>query len=70
MSCPTFKVSVGIPVFGLGFTKKNQLILGGGGGASRSGVKNKLVILTKMIQCTVDSSVYRFLIKLILDAKI
>lgn len=43
MSCPTFKVSVGIPVFGLGFTHNNQLILGGGGGASRSGVKNKLV---------------------------
>lgn len=43
MSCPTFKVSVGIPVFGLGFTRDNQLILGGGGGASRSGVKNKLV---------------------------
>ncbi|CAO0801481.1 unnamed protein product [Mucor circinelloides] len=42
MSCPTFKVSVGIPVFGLGFTRDNQLILGGGGGASRSGVKNKL----------------------------
>ncbi|KAK4512764.1 uncharacterized protein ATC70_003470 [Mucor velutinosus] len=42
MSCPTFKVSVGIPVFGLGFTHNNQLILGGGGGASRSGVKNKL----------------------------
>ncbi|KAL9558123.1 hypothetical protein MBANPS3_001072 [Mucor bainieri] len=42
MSCPTFKVSVGIPVFGLGFTGNNQLILGGGGGASRSGVKNKL----------------------------
>ncbi|CEP16695.1 hypothetical protein [Parasitella parasitica] len=43
MSCPTFKVSVGFPVFGLGFTADNQLILGGGGGASRSGVKNKMV---------------------------
>lgn len=43
MSCPTFKVSVGIPVFGLGFTSDNQLVLGGGGGAGRSGVKNKLV---------------------------
>ncbi|KAI8638978.1 WD40-repeat-containing domain protein [Parasitella parasitica] len=42
MSCPTFKVSVGFPVFGLGFTADNQLILCGGGGASRSGVKNKL----------------------------
>lgn len=42
MSCPTFKVSVGIPVFGLGFTGSNQLIIGGGGGAGRSGVKNKL----------------------------
>ncbi|KAI8888490.1 hypothetical protein K501DRAFT_291621 [Backusella circina FSU 941] len=42
MSCPTFKVSVGIPVFGLGFTSSNQLIVGGGGGPGRSGVKNKL----------------------------
>ncbi|CAO3616053.1 unnamed protein product [Cunninghamella blakesleeana] len=40
--CPSFKVSVGIPIFGLGFTKTNQLILCGGGGAGRSGVKNKL----------------------------
>jgi prolactin regulatory element-binding protein len=45
MSCPTFKVSVGIPVFGLGFTSSNQLIVGGGGGPGRSGVKNKLVSL-------------------------
>ncbi|KAI7907685.1 WD40-repeat-containing domain protein [Cokeromyces recurvatus] len=43
MNCPTFKVSVGFPVFGVGFTSNNQLILTGGGGASRSGVKNKLV---------------------------
>ncbi|KAI9482956.1 MAG: WD40-repeat-containing domain protein [Benjaminiella poitrasii] len=43
MSCPTFNISVGIPVFSLGFTSNNQLILAGGGGASRSGVKNKLV---------------------------
>ncbi|KAI8331918.1 hypothetical protein BC941DRAFT_359755 [Chlamydoabsidia padenii] len=40
--CPSFKVSVGIPIFGLGFTRNNQLILCGGGGAGRSGVKNKL----------------------------
>lgn len=43
MSCPTFQVSVGVPIFGLGFTSLNQLIMGGGGGAGRSGVKNKLV---------------------------
>ncbi|KAI8094597.1 WD40-repeat-containing domain protein [Thamnidium elegans] len=42
MSCSTFKVSVGIPIFGLAFTSSNQLIMGGGGGAGRSGVKNKL----------------------------
>lgn len=43
MTCPTFQVSVGIPIFGLAFTSNNQLIVGGGGGAGRSGVKNKLV---------------------------
>ncbi|KAI9365817.1 WD40-repeat-containing domain protein [Pilaira anomala] len=42
MACPSFSVSVGIPIFGLGFTSTNQLIMGGGGGAGRSGVKNKL----------------------------
>lgn len=46
MSCPSFKVSVGFPVFGIGFTLDNQLLLAGGGGASRSGVKNKLVRIT------------------------
>ncbi|KAI8060271.1 quinon protein alcohol dehydrogenase-like superfamily [Gongronella butleri] len=44
--CPTFSVSVGFPVFGLGFTNSNELIVGGGGGAGRSGVKNKLVKYT------------------------
>ncbi|KAG2206872.1 hypothetical protein INT47_007629 [Mucor saturninus] len=42
MSCPTFKVTIGVPIFGLAFTSSNQLILGGGGGNTRSGVKNKL----------------------------
>ncbi|KAI8376356.1 quinon protein alcohol dehydrogenase-like superfamily [Radiomyces spectabilis] len=40
--CPSFSVSVGIPVFGLGFTQKNQLVVAGGGGAGRSGIKNKV----------------------------
>ncbi|ORZ23073.1 WD40-repeat-containing domain protein [Absidia repens] len=40
--CTSFKVQVGIPIFGLGFTRGNQLLLCGGGGAGRSGVKNKL----------------------------
>ncbi|ORZ23331.1 quinon protein alcohol dehydrogenase-like superfamily [Absidia repens] len=40
--CPSFQVPIGIPIFGLGFTKDNQLLLCGGGGAGRSGVKNKL----------------------------
>ncbi|ORX48294.1 WD40 repeat-like protein [Hesseltinella vesiculosa] len=44
--CPSFKVSVGFPVFGLGFTTNNELIVAGGGGAGRSGVKNKLVKYT------------------------
>ncbi|KAL0088233.1 hypothetical protein F4703DRAFT_1502010 [Phycomyces blakesleeanus] len=42
LNCPTFSVSVGIPIFGLGFTSTNHLIIGGGGGGGRSGVKNKL----------------------------
>ncbi|KAI8078799.1 quinon protein alcohol dehydrogenase-like superfamily [Halteromyces radiatus] len=40
--CPSFQVPIGIPIFGVAFTKDNQLLLCGGGGAGRSGVKNKL----------------------------
>ena len=43
MSSSSFSVSVDFPVFSLAFTADNQLVLGGGGGAGRSGVKNKLV---------------------------
>ena len=32
------------PVYSCAFLKPRQLVLGGGGGASRSGIKNKLVI--------------------------
>ncbi|KAI9275107.1 WD40-repeat-containing domain protein [Helicostylum pulchrum] len=42
MSCSTFKATVGIPIFGLAFTSSKQLVMGGGGGAGRSGVKNRL----------------------------
>ncbi|KAI9023860.1 quinon protein alcohol dehydrogenase-like superfamily [Phycomyces nitens] len=42
LECPTFSVSIGIPIFGLGFTSTNHLIIGGGGGGGRSGVQNKL----------------------------
>lgn len=43
MSCTSFQVDIGVPIFGLAFTSSNQLIAGGGGGGNRSGVKNKLV---------------------------
>lgn len=31
------------PVYSLGFIRDGKLLLGGGGGATRSGIKNKLV---------------------------
>jgi hypothetical protein len=31
------------PVYSSSFLSSNELVLGGGGGASRSGIKNKLV---------------------------
>ncbi|KAI9032173.1 WD40-repeat-containing domain protein [Hyaloraphidium curvatum] len=34
------KVSLDFPVFSMGFATKNRLIVGGGGGSSKSGVKN------------------------------
>ncbi|KAI8370199.1 quinon protein alcohol dehydrogenase-like superfamily [Blakeslea trispora] len=43
MSCPHFSAPIGIPVYALSFTFDNQLLIGVGGGSSRSGVKNKLV---------------------------
>jgi hypothetical protein len=33
----------GFPVFSLGFLSDRTVVLGGGGGSSKSGVKNKLV---------------------------
>ncbi|RCH82378.1 hypothetical protein CU097_005289 [Rhizopus azygosporus] len=42
MTCSSFKVPIGFPIFGLAFTSNGQLVVGGGGGAGRSGVKNKL----------------------------
>jgi prolactin regulatory element-binding protein len=43
MPATTFTSNVGIPVFALGFTSKDQLVIGGGGGAGRTGVTNKIV---------------------------
>jgi hypothetical protein len=43
MPVTTFTANVGIPVFALGFTAKNELVVGGGGGSGRTGVKNKIV---------------------------
>ncbi|KAM3578836.1 hypothetical protein VKS41_008631 [Umbelopsis sp. WA50703] len=42
MPATTFTSNVGIPVFALGFTSKDQLVIGGGGGAGRTGVTNKI----------------------------
>ncbi|KAH8552146.1 WD40-repeat-containing domain protein [Umbelopsis sp. PMI_123] len=42
MPVTTFTANVGIPVFALGFTAKNELVVGGGGGSGRTGVKNKI----------------------------
>ncbi|KAF9181758.1 hypothetical protein BGZ51_005224 [Haplosporangium sp. Z 767] len=39
-----FSATVGIPIFCVGFTLDDNLILAGGGGAGRSGVKNKISI--------------------------
>ncbi|KAG2182729.1 hypothetical protein INT44_005709, partial [Umbelopsis vinacea] len=42
MPVTTFTADVGIPIFGLGFTARNELVVGGGGGSGRTGVKNKV----------------------------
>lgn len=39
----TIRNKVDFPVYGLDFTADDILIVGGGGGANRSGVKNNLV---------------------------
>ncbi|KAG9324487.1 hypothetical protein KVV02_006081 [Mortierella alpina] len=39
-----FNYTIGIPIFCVGFTREDELILAGGGGAGRSGVKNKICI--------------------------
>lgn len=43
MPVTTFTANVGIPIFALGFTAKDELIVGGGGGSGRTGVTNKVV---------------------------
>jgi hypothetical protein len=39
---PRFTQLLDFPVYCLQFTKDHQLLIGGGGGTSKSGVKNKL----------------------------
>ncbi|GJJ68831.1 prolactin regulatory element-binding protein [Entomortierella parvispora] len=39
-----FSFKAGIPIFCVGFTRDDHLILGGGGGSGRSGVANKIAI--------------------------
>ncbi|KAF9976386.1 hypothetical protein BGZ73_008664 [Actinomortierella ambigua] len=39
-----FSHSMGIPIYCVGFTHDDNLIIGGGGGAGNSGVKNKIAI--------------------------
>ncbi|KAF9432489.1 hypothetical protein BGZ76_010715 [Entomortierella beljakovae] len=36
--------TIGIPIYCVGFTREDELILAGGGGAGRSGVKNRILI--------------------------
>lgn len=38
------------PVYSSAFLSDNELVLGGGGGASRSGIKNKLVCSANLAQ--------------------
>jgi len=42
MPVVTFAANVGIPIFALGFTATDQLVVGGGGGSGRTGVTNKI----------------------------
>ncbi|KAF9994780.1 hypothetical protein BGZ65_009578, partial [Modicella reniformis] len=39
-----FSYSVNVPIYCVGFTRDDKLILAGGGGAGRSGVLNKICI--------------------------
>lgn len=41
----------GFPVYSIGFTADDKLALGGGGGASKSGIKNKIVSPLWYIGC-------------------
>ncbi|KAJ1884738.1 hypothetical protein LPJ66_010461 [Kickxella alabastrina] len=41
-----FTSEVGFPIGCIGITQNNEVVLGGGGGAGRSGVKNKLAVYT------------------------
>jgi hypothetical protein len=49
--------TMGFPVFALAFApKKPRLVVGGGGGASKSGVKNSLVRFPFKFVCSEDYS--------------
>ncbi|GAA93784.1 uncharacterized protein L969DRAFT_92296 [Mixia osmundae IAM 14324] len=43
MSSSHYAISVGVPIYSLAFTGKETVVLGGGGGSSKSGIKNKLI---------------------------
>jgi hypothetical protein len=43
------KVNVGTPIYAMGFATKNRLLIGGGGGSSRSGVQNTVVGLDQSL---------------------
>lgn len=38
-----FSIDVAFPVYAIAFTDNRTVVLGGGGGSSRTGVKNRLV---------------------------
>jgi hypothetical protein len=51
MPVTTFTVNVGIPIFALGFTAQDELVIGGGGGSGRTGVTNKVVSSRLTLEC-------------------
>ena len=65
----SFIKKVDFPVYGLDFTVDDRIVAVGGGGAGKSGVKNKLVIITiKSIYliCNIIKSRHRNCILLLL----
>ncbi|KNC99154.1 uncharacterized protein SPPG_05411 [Spizellomyces punctatus DAOM BR117] len=45
MAPPRKQINIGFPIFAVGFTpKKPRIVIGGGGGATRAGVKNAMIL--------------------------